>query len=95
MNAALVTAPSRLTVPEAAVVREDAQVVVCRCLRVTAADLIEALETQPINTLQEVIHCTGAGDGCMACHRLIRQYLQQRGGSYPSSSSPGAICSCK
>ena len=55
------------------------EAIVCRCLQVTAAALVEALETQPISTLQEVIHCTGAGDGCTACHRVIRQYLQRRG----------------
>ncbi|MBI3465307.1 MAG: (2Fe-2S)-binding protein [Planctomycetes bacterium] len=65
--------------------------IVCRCLHVTAAALIEALESRPISTLQEVIHCTGAGDGCTACHRVIREYLQRR--SY--SSSPSPICSCK
>jgi len=65
--------------------------IVCRCLQVTEAALVEALETQPISTLQEVIHCTGAGDGCTACHRVIREYLRRR--SY--SSSPSPICSCK
>jgi bacterioferritin-associated ferredoxin len=55
------------------------EAIICRCLQVTESALVEALETQPISTLQEVIHCTGAGDGCTACHRVIREYLQRRG----------------
>lgn len=82
MDVALETAVEKRTSQDA---------IVCRCLQVTAAALIEALETRPISTLQEVIHCTGAGDGCTACHRVIREYLQRR--SYASSDSP--ICSCK
>lgn len=64
--------------------------IVCACLRVTAAELTEALATREIRTLKDLRCQTGAGDGCMACHRLLRRYLEQH--AY-SSSSLEPICS--
>jgi bacterioferritin-associated ferredoxin len=60
--------------------------VVCRCLQVTEMELIEVLTTQEVQDLKDVRRHTGAGSGCMACHRLIREYLEQH--SYSSSSLP-------
>lgn len=64
--------------------------VVCRCLGITEADVLEALTTQEIRSLRDLRQQTGAGDGCTACHRLLKQYLERA--SY-SSASP--ICSVR
>ena len=50
--------------------------VVCRCLGVTEAEIVTALTTLPISTLKELRACTGAGDGCTACHKQLRAYLE-------------------
>ena len=50
---------------------------VCRCLRVTEDIIAAALATQDIRTLRDIRHHTGAGDGCMACHRRLKAYLDQ------------------
>jgi NAD(P)H-nitrite reductase large subunit len=51
--------------------------IVCACLRVTAGTLMEALGTGSVQTLKDLKRETGAGDGCMACHRLLRRYLDE------------------
>jgi NAD(P)H-nitrite reductase large subunit len=51
---------------------------VCRCLQVTADEVVEAIEQHDLQSVREVVRCTGAGSGCNACHRLIRQYLAQQ-----------------
>jgi NAD(P)H-nitrite reductase large subunit len=50
---------------------------VCRCLRVTEAELVTALTTLGLRTVKEVRRHTGAGAGCNACHRLLHRYLEQ------------------
>jgi NAD(P)H-nitrite reductase large subunit len=66
--------------------------VVCDCLRVTAGELLEALATRAVRTLKDLKRETGAGDGCMVCHRLLRKYLEQHA-DYSASSSASPICS--
>lgn len=60
--------------------------VVCRCLQVTEEDLLDVLTTHEVQDLKDVRRHTGAGAGCMACHRLIREYLRRH--AYSSSSLP-------
>src|SRR5262249_1740643 len=60
--------------------------VVCRCLQVTESTLIEVVTTHGAQDMKDVRRHTGAGAGCMACHRLIRTYLAQN--RYASSSLP-------
>ena len=60
--------------------------VVCRCLQVTETELIDVLTTEEARDLKDIRRHTGAGSGCMACHRLIRTYLARYG--YSSSSLP-------
>jgi bacterioferritin-associated ferredoxin len=50
---------------------------VCRCLRVTEEVLATAFATQNIQTLKDIRRHTGAGDGCMACHRRLTSYLDR------------------
>jgi bacterioferritin-associated ferredoxin len=63
---------------------------VCRCLQVTEEMLLAALHTFDLRNLREVREHTGAGDGCTACHRQLRAYLERRTSLnvlQPSSSS--------
>ncbi len=54
------------------------ETIVCTCLRVSVTELVEALATRQIRSLKDIKHQTGAGDGCMMCHRVLKRYLQQR-----------------
>jgi bacterioferritin-associated ferredoxin len=63
---------------------------VCRCLQVTETELVEALITLELRTLKDIRRHTGAGDGCTACHRELKKYLERYG---PSSALP--ICSVR
>ena len=51
---------------------------VCRCLQVTEDALLAALEAGGIQTLPDLRRCTGAGNGCTACHRQLKGYLERR-----------------
>ncbi|MBY0231706.1 MAG: (2Fe-2S)-binding protein [Gemmataceae bacterium] len=51
---------------------------VCRCLQVTEDALLAALDAGGIQTLRDLRRCTGAGDGCTACHRQLKTYLERR-----------------
>jgi NAD(P)H-nitrite reductase large subunit len=66
---------------------------VCHCLQVTEADLLTALSTQTIRTVKDIRRHTGAGDGCTACHKLLRRYLELVVVQPSSSDSP--ICSVR
>ena len=66
--------------------------VVCRCLRVTEQEVIEAITNRGVRTLRELRLITEAGDGCTCCHRELNAYLAIYSSS--PSSSP-AICSAK
>lgn len=50
--------------------------VVCHCLGVTAMEVQAAIDTCAIQNVKEIGHCTGAGQGCNACHRRLRQMLR-------------------
>jgi bacterioferritin-associated ferredoxin len=39
--------------------------------------LLDALHTFDLRNLKEVRERTGAGDGCTACHRQLRAYLER------------------
>jgi bacterioferritin-associated ferredoxin len=60
--------------------------IICRCLRVFESELVEALSTEEICDLNDVRRRTGAGSGCTACHRRIKEYLN-KGRLYSCSSS--------
>jgi NAD(P)H-nitrite reductase large subunit len=52
--------------------------------------LVEAITTREIRTVRDIRQHTGAGDGCTACHRLLKQYLDRL-----AYSSAEPICSVK
>jgi NAD(P)H-nitrite reductase large subunit len=58
--------------------------IVCRCLKVTEAVVIDAIVTLGLRTVKEVRKATEAGDGCTCCHKEIAAYLAV----YSPSSSP-------
>lgn len=64
--------------------------VVCHCLQVSEDQLLEALANCEIRTLGDLRRHTGAGDGCTACHRRLKDYLESQ--NYASSSP---ICSAR
>ena len=64
--------------------------VVCHCLQVTEDVLVEAITTLELRSVREVRSCTGAGDGCTACHRTIVRYIQLHG-----AESALPICSAR
>jgi bacterioferritin-associated ferredoxin len=48
----------------------------CYCLRLTASAIKDALVNQQPKTLQDVMQQTGAGSGCTACQRTLKQFLR-------------------
>ncbi len=50
--------------------------VVCPCLGVTEGEILDAIKTKEIGSVKDIIRYTQAGDGCTACHPLLREYLQ-------------------
>lgn len=51
---------------------------VCHCLKLTADDIRETVSDLEQPTVRCVMRMTGAGTGCTACHRRIRQLLVDR-----------------
>jgi NAD(P)H-nitrite reductase large subunit len=62
---------------------------VCHCLGVCERTVVDAIATFGLRTVKDVRHCTGAGDGCTACHGRLREYLARH------SSSDSPICSVR
>ena len=50
--------------------------VVCRCLRVTEEEVVDALATLPLRSVRDICRHTGAGAGCTACHAELEQLLE-------------------
>jgi bacterioferritin-associated ferredoxin len=68
--------------------------VVCHCLQITEDVIRAAARTFELRTIKDVRQHTGAGDGCTACHRRLRQLLEsvrQEERLQSSSSSPSPI----
>ncbi len=50
--------------------------IVCRCLKVTEAVIVDAITSCRLTTVLEVRDATGAGDGCTCCHQHVRELLE-------------------
>ena len=48
---------------------------VCGCLRITEQELLTTLATKNHWTIRDVRKTIGAGDGCTACHHVLKRYL--------------------
>ena len=66
--------------------------VVCKCLQVVEGTVITAIRTHGARTVRELKTLTGAGDGCMCCHRELKTYLAVYS---PSPSSSPNMCSAR
>lgn len=51
---------------------------VCHCLQVTEEMLLDALRTFELRSVKDIRCQTGAGDGCTACHRRLKRYLEEK-----------------
>jgi bacterioferritin-associated ferredoxin len=64
--------------------------IVCRCLKVTEAVIVETIVTQGVRSVTELRQATGAGDGCTCCHAQLREYL-----AVHAASSSSNMCSAR
>lgn len=60
--------------------------IVCECLKITEAQILKAIRTRQIRTVQDITECTSAGDGCTACHPLLKEYLKRERAKSGSTS---------
>ena len=58
---------------------ESEATVVCHCLQVTETEICDAIVAFEVASVKQLGHCTGAGQGCTACHATLREYLRRRG----------------
>jgi len=56
--------------------------VICRCLNVTEASILEAIASCPIRTLKDLCRFTQAGEGCMSCRRELAHYVDLARGAW-------------
>lgn len=52
--------------------------VICHCLHVTEHDVLEAVERCEARCIRDLTRETGAGDGCMSCHRALKDYVERQ-----------------
>jgi bacterioferritin-associated ferredoxin len=57
--------------------------IVCHCLRITEAQVVETIQEHRLSSLREVVRHTGAGNGCTACRCALRTLLEQHRASVP------------
>jgi len=55
---------------------------VCRCAKVSEDTLVGALVSMELATVNDIRREIGAGNGCQACHRVLRRYLQRQKRAY-------------
>jgi bacterioferritin-associated ferredoxin len=71
--------------------------VVCRCLAVTEAQVREMVASGLVRSIRDFIELSGAGGGCTCCHPRLQRLLDERAGDDArvgySSASP--ICSAR
>lgn len=60
---------------------------ICHCLQVTEDVIVQAVESLGLQTVKEIRSCTGAGDGCTACHRRLKTFLDRRTGLVMAQAS--------
>jgi NAD(P)H-nitrite reductase large subunit len=66
-----------VTTREASSCDSNSERLICRCLRITEQAVVTAIVSSRLSTLHEVRRCTGAGDGCTACHARLKCLLRQ------------------
>jgi NAD(P)H-nitrite reductase large subunit len=63
--------------PHCAVRRANSDPVVCQCLGITKSCILAQIRANRYCTLQDIIHDTDAGNGCMSCRPAITEILFQ------------------
>jgi NAD(P)H-nitrite reductase large subunit len=49
----------------------------CRCLSVTEDEVRRVVRERGLASVREITRYTDAGDGCMACHPVLRALLKE------------------
>lgn len=68
--------------------------VLCHCLQITVGEVRQAVASGEVRSLCDIRQQTGAGTGCTACHRRIRQFLEQetgRAACEPAYEAAGSV----
>lgn len=69
--------------------------IICGCNGVTKGDIVHAIETQGLTSVEEVKGCTSASRSCGGCKPLVADLLELTlGDEYSKSNQKEAICSC-
>lgn len=62
--------------------------IVCECLKVSERRICAAIRDGKACTVREIAACTGAGEGCTACHPALEALLQREAPPAYLPSSP-------
>jgi nitrite reductase (NADH) large subunit len=69
--------------------------IICGCNGVTKGDIVNAIETQGLTSIEEVKGCTNASRSCGGCKSLVGDLLELTlGDKFSKSNQKEAICSC-
>lgn len=69
--------------------------IICGCNGVTKGDIVNAIETQGLTSIDEVKGCTNASRSCGGCKSLVGDLLELTlGDKFSKTSQKEAICSC-
>ena len=69
--------------------------IICGCNGVTKGDIIQAIETQGLTSVEEVKGCTNASRSCGGCKSLVGELLELTlGDEFSKSNQKESICSC-
>lgn len=53
---------------------------ICHCMAVTYGEIVDAIKTKELKTVEEVGKATNAGTGCGGCHEDIEKILNEVNG---------------
>ena len=69
--------------------------IICGCNGVTKGEIVNAIETQGLTSIEEVKGCTNASRSCGGCKPLVADILELTlGDEFSKSNQKEAICSC-
>ncbi|KAA9022661.1 nitrite reductase large subunit NirB [Niallia endozanthoxylica] len=69
--------------------------IICGCNGVTKGDIVNAIETQGLTSIDEVKGCTNASRSCGGCKPLVADILELTlGDEFNKANQKEAICSC-
>jgi bacterioferritin-associated ferredoxin len=69
----------------------SADPIACRCLGVTESQVRDAARLYGVESIRDLAHVNGAGDGCTACHGCLRRVLAEAAGQ-PADCAFGGGC---